>query len=257
MFEDAIPREQFSDEVGEHASAAFGALVRNVEAAAAAGRIEAADPTRGRAADLERAARRRRPGTQGPGADAGRRDDLPGNRRHGAPRPGGLTGWSMIVVTLCCYTVKINHDHGTYRGAVSRCGLACPGPARGPEQARPPRPGPGSHRSPRPRRPSCRRTAELPPALAAAPPGAAAPVIGVTLAGAALGSRTSPQSRHSTSPSLRTRCMLEQTGHRSSSADQSTDDWQAGQISTWRSARTPRFQGLSPRSGSTCRAPHR
>ena len=46
MFEDAIPREHPSDEdeVGEHAVAAFGALVRNVEAAAAAGRIEAADP---------------------------------------------------------------------------------------------------------------------------------------------------------------------------------------------------------------------
>jgi AcrR family transcriptional regulator len=45
MFEDAIPHEHSSDEVAEHAGAAFGALVRNVEAAAAAGRIEAADPT--------------------------------------------------------------------------------------------------------------------------------------------------------------------------------------------------------------------
>ena len=45
MFEDAIPHEHLSDEVAEHAGAAFGALVRNVEAAAAAGRIEAADPT--------------------------------------------------------------------------------------------------------------------------------------------------------------------------------------------------------------------
>jgi AcrR family transcriptional regulator len=44
MFEDAIPRE-FSHEVGEHAIAAFGALVQKVEAAATAGRIEAADPT--------------------------------------------------------------------------------------------------------------------------------------------------------------------------------------------------------------------
>jgi AcrR family transcriptional regulator len=51
MFEDAIHREHASDElgehaeVGEHAAAAFGALVRNVEAAAAAGRIEAPDPS--------------------------------------------------------------------------------------------------------------------------------------------------------------------------------------------------------------------
>jgi AcrR family transcriptional regulator len=44
MFEDAIPRE-FSDEVSEHAIAAFAALVQKVEAAATAGRIEAADPT--------------------------------------------------------------------------------------------------------------------------------------------------------------------------------------------------------------------
>lgn len=44
MFEDAIPHEHISDEVAEHAQAAFGALVRNVEATAAAGRIEAADP---------------------------------------------------------------------------------------------------------------------------------------------------------------------------------------------------------------------
>jgi len=45
MFEDAIPREHFSDDVGEHAIGAFGALVQKVEAAATAGRIEAADPT--------------------------------------------------------------------------------------------------------------------------------------------------------------------------------------------------------------------
>ena len=44
MFEDAIPRGDFSQEVGEHATAAFGELVRTVEAAATAGRIEAADP---------------------------------------------------------------------------------------------------------------------------------------------------------------------------------------------------------------------
>ena len=44
MFEDAIPRGDFSPEVGEHAIAAFGALVQKVEAAATAGRIEAADP---------------------------------------------------------------------------------------------------------------------------------------------------------------------------------------------------------------------
>jgi AcrR family transcriptional regulator len=44
MFEDAIPHEHSSAEVGEHAAAAFGALVRNVEATAAAGRIVAPDP---------------------------------------------------------------------------------------------------------------------------------------------------------------------------------------------------------------------
>jgi AcrR family transcriptional regulator len=44
MFEDAIPHDRSSLEVGTHAAAAFGALVRNVEAAAATGRIKAADP---------------------------------------------------------------------------------------------------------------------------------------------------------------------------------------------------------------------
>jgi AcrR family transcriptional regulator len=44
MFEDAIPRERDSAEVGAHAQAAFGALVRSVETAAAAGRIVADDP---------------------------------------------------------------------------------------------------------------------------------------------------------------------------------------------------------------------
>jgi AcrR family transcriptional regulator len=43
MFEDAIPHDRNSPEVGAHAAAAFGALVRNVEAAAATGRIFAAD----------------------------------------------------------------------------------------------------------------------------------------------------------------------------------------------------------------------
>src|SRR5438552_5797210 len=43
MFEDAIPHEHDSPEVGEHAAAAFGALVRNVELAAAAGGIVAPD----------------------------------------------------------------------------------------------------------------------------------------------------------------------------------------------------------------------
>jgi AcrR family transcriptional regulator len=43
MFEDAIPHEHDSAEVDEHAAAAFGALVRNVELAAAAGGIVAAD----------------------------------------------------------------------------------------------------------------------------------------------------------------------------------------------------------------------
>jgi AcrR family transcriptional regulator len=44
MFEGAIPRDRSSAEVGEHAAAAFGALVRTVEAAAATGRITATDP---------------------------------------------------------------------------------------------------------------------------------------------------------------------------------------------------------------------
>jgi AcrR family transcriptional regulator len=44
MFEDAIPREHYSAEVAEHATAAFGALVRKVGDAAAAGRIAADDP---------------------------------------------------------------------------------------------------------------------------------------------------------------------------------------------------------------------
>lgn len=44
MFEDAIPHERASAEVADHAAAAFGALVRTVEAAAAAGAIAADDP---------------------------------------------------------------------------------------------------------------------------------------------------------------------------------------------------------------------
>jgi AcrR family transcriptional regulator len=44
MFEAAIPHEFGSEEVAEHAAAAFDALVRNVEAAAAAGSIVAAEP---------------------------------------------------------------------------------------------------------------------------------------------------------------------------------------------------------------------
>jgi AcrR family transcriptional regulator len=44
MFEAAIPHERLSDEAAEHASAAFGELVRNVEMAAAAGAISAAQP---------------------------------------------------------------------------------------------------------------------------------------------------------------------------------------------------------------------
>jgi len=43
MFEEA--RERRSDEVAEHAAGAFGVLVRSVELAAAAGRIEAPDAT--------------------------------------------------------------------------------------------------------------------------------------------------------------------------------------------------------------------
>jgi AcrR family transcriptional regulator len=45
MFEKAIPRDHRSDAVGEHSAAAFGALVRTVELAAAAGRITAPDAT--------------------------------------------------------------------------------------------------------------------------------------------------------------------------------------------------------------------
>jgi len=44
MFEAAIPHEFGSPEVAEHAAAAFGELVRNVEMAAAAGGIAAPDP---------------------------------------------------------------------------------------------------------------------------------------------------------------------------------------------------------------------
>jgi AcrR family transcriptional regulator len=44
MFEDAIPHERDSAEVHEHAYAAFGALVRTVELAAAAGVIAAPQP---------------------------------------------------------------------------------------------------------------------------------------------------------------------------------------------------------------------
>jgi AcrR family transcriptional regulator len=43
MFEDAIPHEGLSQEVGMHAEAAFDALVRNVETVAAAGLITAPD----------------------------------------------------------------------------------------------------------------------------------------------------------------------------------------------------------------------
>ena len=44
MFEEAIPREHESAEVEEHARACFGALVRAVEMASAAGVIAAPDP---------------------------------------------------------------------------------------------------------------------------------------------------------------------------------------------------------------------
>jgi len=45
MFEGAIPRDHRSDTVAEHAAAAFGALVRSVELAAAAGQVIAPDAT--------------------------------------------------------------------------------------------------------------------------------------------------------------------------------------------------------------------
>jgi AcrR family transcriptional regulator len=44
MFEDAIPHSRDNEEVGQHARAAFGALVRAVELAAAAGVLDAPDP---------------------------------------------------------------------------------------------------------------------------------------------------------------------------------------------------------------------
>jgi AcrR family transcriptional regulator len=44
MFEDAIPHEHDNAEVGEHATACFGALVHAVELSAAAGVIAAPDP---------------------------------------------------------------------------------------------------------------------------------------------------------------------------------------------------------------------
>jgi AcrR family transcriptional regulator len=44
MFEDAIPHLNISGEATEHAAAAFGELVRNVEMAAAAGAVIAAQP---------------------------------------------------------------------------------------------------------------------------------------------------------------------------------------------------------------------
>ena len=44
MFEDAILHSRVNEEVGEHARAAFGALVRAVELAAAAGVLAASDP---------------------------------------------------------------------------------------------------------------------------------------------------------------------------------------------------------------------
>ena len=44
MFEGVIPREKDSAEVSEHAAAAFGVLLRNVELAAAAGRIDGTAP---------------------------------------------------------------------------------------------------------------------------------------------------------------------------------------------------------------------
>jgi AcrR family transcriptional regulator len=44
MFEDAIPHEFDNEQVGEHAQATFGALVRAVELAAAAGVVAAPDP---------------------------------------------------------------------------------------------------------------------------------------------------------------------------------------------------------------------
>jgi AcrR family transcriptional regulator len=43
MFEDAIPRDRDAEKVGEHARAAFGALVRTVELGAAAGVLDAPD----------------------------------------------------------------------------------------------------------------------------------------------------------------------------------------------------------------------
>ena len=58
MFDDAVPHGLNSPEVGQHAEAAFGALVRLVELTAATGTISAPRPGRGGPADLEQRARR-------------------------------------------------------------------------------------------------------------------------------------------------------------------------------------------------------
>jgi len=51
--------------------------------------------------------------------------------------------------------------------------------------------------------------------------------------------------------------MLAHRAQRSRPVTHSPSDWQPGQISTWRSALTPRSHGLLPRSGSTCLVPQR
>ena len=75
--------------------------------------------------------------------------------------------------------------------------------------------------------------------------------------GAPEGGTTVPQSRHSTSPSRRTRCALPHRGHWSRSPAKSGATWHSGHTSTWQSRRTPRRHGLCPRPGSVCRAPQR
>ncbi len=94
-------------------------------------------------------------------------------------------------------------------------------------------------------------------ATSSARPGAVPPVSSPAGSVAGMGWRTWPQSLHSISPSRRTSAPPPQTEQRSRSRGPVAPDWQSGQMSTWRSLRTPRFQGLAPRSGSAWRAPQR
>ena len=112
MFEGAVPHLHISDEATEHAAAAFGELVRNVEMAAAAGAIIAAQPSEvaqqiwstvhgAVALELQDLVLTPRP-----------RGDLPGHRGHDAARPGRpyFTKYQfsglMLSVGLCGLTPR-------------------------------------------------------------------------------------------------------------------------------------------------------